>query len=84
MPAERLGHGVLSYALLAGTNAVGSGPLEDVAVRARPRATSIELVDWFQFAATQIPQMAEDLPGEPPLVERSTQAGRFPIFSLSK
>jgi len=82
--SDKLGHGVLTYALLAGANALDSGPLEDVAVRIRPREKSLDLVDWFQYASFHIPQMAEEFLGEPQSVERSTQTGRFPILSPNK
>lgn len=78
---SELGHGALSYALLA-AGGIDRGPLKD-----RPmEATSgeVDLMDWFHFAAGQAGLLLEKLAGAPQGVQSSTQAKAFPILVPGK
>ncbi len=49
-----LGHGVLTYALLAGLGAVDSGPLKQQAIEPK-EGKLVEVRDWFAFAQDKVP-----------------------------
>jgi hypothetical protein len=76
-----LGHGVLSYTLLAAAG-IDRGPLKD-----RPMdsaAGEVDVMDWFHFAAGQAGPLLEKLTGAPQGVQGSTQAKAFPVLVLGK
>jgi WD40 repeat protein len=76
-----LGHGALSYALLAASG-IDRGPLKD---RAMESVTGeVDVMDWFHFAAGQAGALLEKLAGAPQGVQGSTQAKAFPIFIPGK
>ena len=58
MPKPReekaLGHGVLTYTLLAGMGAVDQGPLKNRALKA-DEDQLVKVRDWFGFAQDQVP-----------------------------
>lgn len=76
-----LGHGALSYALLA-ANDIDRGPL-----KGRPMESAsdeVDVMDWFHFAVGQAGPLLEKLTGSPQGVQSSTQAKAFPILVLEK
>jgi hypothetical protein len=75
-----LGHGALSYALLA-AGGIDRGPLKD---RPMEAAGEVDLMDWFHFAAGQAGSLLEKLTGAPQGVQSSTQAKASPILVLGK
>jgi hypothetical protein len=75
-----LGHGALSYALLA-AGGIDRGPLKD---RSLESVGELDVMDWFHFAAGQAGPLLEKLTGAPQGVQSSTQAKAFPIFVLGK
>jgi hypothetical protein len=78
---SELGHGALSYTLLA-ANGIDRGPLKD---RPMESATGeVDVMDWFNFAAGQAGPLLEKFTGAPQGVQSSTQAKAFPIFVLGK
>jgi uncharacterized caspase-like protein len=78
---SELGHGALSYALLA-ANGIDRGPLKD---RPMESATGeVDVIDWFHFATGQAGPLLEHLTGTPQGTQSSTQAKAFPILVLGK
>jgi dipeptidyl aminopeptidase/acylaminoacyl peptidase len=76
-----LGHGVLSYTLLAASG-IDRGPLKD---RPMESATGeVDVMDWFHYAAGQAGPLLERLTGTPQGVQSSSQANAFPILVLGK
>ena len=76
---SELGHGALSYTLLA-ANGIDHGPL-----KGRPMESAADEVDvmaWFHFAAGQTGPLLEKLTGAPQGLQCSTQAKAFPILVL--
>jgi hypothetical protein len=80
--AKQLGHGVLSYALLAGLKAVDEGPLADRYVQPSNPERVIDVMEWFAFAAGQVPRLTENLYGASQDVQTSTQGTSFPVLPL--
>ena len=76
-----LGHGALSYALLAAAG-IDRGPLKDRPTESA--AGEVDVMDWFHFAAAQAGPLLEKLTGAPQGVQGSTQAKAFPILVLGK
>src|SRR5204863_5635381 len=78
---SELGHGALSYALLAASGTDRGPPKE----RPMESATGeLDVMDWFHFAAGQAGPLLEKLTGAPQGVQSSTQAKAFPILVLGK
>ena len=76
-----LGHGALTYALLA-ADGVDQGPLKSRPITSA--ADEVDVTDWFHFAAGQAGPLLERLTGSPQGVQCSTQAKAFPILVLKK
>jgi WD40 repeat protein len=80
--AKQLGHGVLSYALLAGLKAVDTGPLDGKFVRTSNPEGVVDVLEWFSFAAGQVPRLTEKLYGAAQDVQTSAQGASFPVLPL--
>jgi len=78
-----LGHGVLSYALLAGLGGVGGGPLRQQA--ARPSEGDVLTVrDWFAFAQDKVPTLTRLYFNEEQFVKFVGSGSDFPLLPLKK
>ena len=80
--AKQLGHGVLSYALLAGLKAVNGGPLDGQSIRPTNPEGVVDVLEWFSFAAGQVPRLTEKLYGAAQDVQTSAQGASFPVLPL--
>jgi hypothetical protein len=56
---DELGHGLLTYALLAGVRAVDRGPLADRPIRTNNPDEVVDVSEWFSYAAGNVPRLAE-------------------------
>jgi uncharacterized caspase-like protein len=56
-----LGHGVLTYALLAGVKEVTTGPLKDLPMRATDPSGAIDVVSWQAYASGHVARLARQL-----------------------
>jgi hypothetical protein len=74
---EALGHGVLTYALLAGLRAVTSGPLEGQGIAATRPDGVIDVLEWLSFAAGQVPRLTKQYLGSQQDVQTSGQGTSF-------
>lgn len=78
--SKKLGHSILTYALLAGAGAVKEGPLagRTIGVDKQP----LDVLEWFRFARGQVPALYEKYVGRPQQVELSgeDQPG-FPLLT---
>ena len=81
---EELGHGVLSYALLAGLKEVKSGPLDGNYVQPTSPDRMVNVMEWFGFAAGQVPRLTEKYFGASQDVQTSTIGTSFPILPLDE
>ncbi len=80
--AKELGHGVLTYALLAGLRAVDGGPLTDQSVRPEGGEAVADVLGWFQFASGQVPRLTKKYFGREQDVQTSGQGTSFPVLPL--
>lgn len=76
-----LGHGALSYALLAAAG-IDRGPLKGRPLE--PAAGEVDVTDWFHSAAGHAGPLLEKLTGAPQGVQSSSRANAFPILVLGK
>jgi WD40 repeat protein/uncharacterized caspase-like protein len=77
---ESLGHGALTYALLAGLRAVQSGPLKDKLVRSSRADGTVDVLDWLSFAAGEVPRLTERYLGQTQEIRISGQGMSFPVL----
>ena len=82
--SDELGHGVLSYALLAGLKAVDGGPLEGRAIQPSNPDRVVDVMEWITFAAGQVPRLTEDLYGTAQDIQYSIQGQSFPLLPLDE
>jgi len=80
MEIDALGHGVLTYALLAGLRAVRSGPLEGQGVQAGSPDGVADVLEWFSYAAGQVPRLTKQYLGHEQDVQISGQGVSFPVL----
>jgi len=78
----KLGHGVLTYTLLAGLNDVDRGPLESTPVHSGRQDRVVDVLSWFSYAAGQVPRLTQQLFGVAQDVHTSTQGMTFPVLPL--
>jgi uncharacterized caspase-like protein len=79
---EELGHGVLTYALLAGLRAVRGGPLVGQSVRPNSVAGTVDVLDWLSYAAGQVPRLTERYLGQTQEVRIGGQGTSFAVLPL--
>ena len=82
--SKELGHGVLSYALLAGLKDVDAGPLAGKYAQPNGPEGVIDVMEWFNFAVGQVPRLTEKLYGAAQEVQTSTQGSSFPVLPLEE
>jgi hypothetical protein len=78
-----LGHGVLTYTLLAALGAVDSGPL-----KRRPLSTSedqslLRVRRWFGFAQDEVPTLTKAYFGKEQFVRYAGEGADFPLLPLA-
>jgi uncharacterized caspase-like protein len=81
---EALGHGVLSYALLAGLRAVNQGPLQRKWVQASGPEQTVDVLEWFSFAAGHVPRLTRELCGQEQNVHTAGKGSSFPVLTLQR
>lgn len=82
--AKQLGHGVLTYSLLAGLKAVDEGPLAGKYAQPAGPDQVVDVMEWFTFAAGQVPRLTQSLYGTGQDVQTSTQGASFPVLPLEE
>ncbi len=80
--AEVLGHGVLTYALLAGLRAVEGGPLERLSVQPSNPNQVVDVLEWFSFAAGHVPRLTRQFCNAEQNVHMAGRGGSFPVLPL--
>jgi len=80
---EQLGHGALSYTLLAGLRAVAFGPLKDQGIEPNDPDGVASVLEWFSFAATHVPKLTERYLGQSQQIETSGQGTAFLFLPAS-
>ena len=80
--SKELGHGILTYSLLAGLKAIDAGPLADQHVQTNNPERVVDVMEWFNFAEGQVRNLTEKLYGAAQDVQFSTQGQNFPLLPL--
>lgn len=79
----QLGHGVLTYALLAAVGNVQGGPLEGQSLK--PSASdAVEVRDSFNYAQDKVPALTKVYLGQEQFVGFSGHGQSFPVLPLEK
>jgi WD40 repeat protein len=83
---RELGHGVLTYTLLAGAGAIeqGQGPLWRRSVKLREEKKLVQVRDWFSFAQDEVPRLTHTLFGQEQYVRFVGSGSDFPILPLEE
>ena len=81
---KQLGHGVLTYTLLAGLQGVESGPLKEKWVRSNSADGAVDVLDWLSFAAGEVPRLTARYTGEIQDIQVGGKGSSFPILTLTK
>lgn len=74
-----LGHGVLSYALLAGLRGVDKGPLERLWVQPNNPNQVVDVLEWFNFAEQHVRRLSRDQH-----VHMGARGSNFPVLPLGE
>lgn len=82
--STELGHGILTYALLAGFKGVDRGPLEGKAVQPISPDHVVDVSEWFNFAASHVPRLTEKLYGAAHEVPLGNDGQVFPLLPLEE
>jgi hypothetical protein len=82
--ADSLGHGVLTYALLAGLRAVDRGPLERLAAQPSSPDQVIDVLEWFSYASGHVPRLTKELCGQEQSVQMGGRGSSFPVLPLGE
>lgn len=74
---SKLGHGILTYALLAAAGEVSQGPLEDAGLKNQ----TVSVDQWFSYANDKVPSLYRLYLNQVQDIEAQTQGTPFPIFT---
>jgi uncharacterized caspase-like protein len=78
-----LGHGVLTYALLAGLGAIEVGPLKQQKIGGQT-SDLVDVRDWFVFAQDKVPMITEYHFGRAQFVAFSGHGQSFPLLPANE
>ncbi len=79
---SELGHGVLTYTLLAGLGAVHEGPLDGQRIETRGPERVVSVMDWFGYADDHVPILMQKYFGQTQDIQFSGQGTSFPVLTL--
>ena len=78
-----LGHGVLTYALLAGLRAVPpGGPLDNLAVQPAGPDARADVLEWFSYASGHVPRLTKRYLGQEQDVQTSGHGTSFLVLPV--
>ena len=79
---EDLGHGILTYSLLAGTGRAAGGPLQ---AKGLPADRTVDVLAWFGYARSNVPGLCQTYVGREQHVEiAGSDQPSFPLLTPSK
>lgn len=81
---DDLGHGVLTYALLAGLRAVPPGPLESRVLHPTDPTGAVDVLEWGSYASGQVPFLTKRYFGREQNIQMSGSGASFPLLMLVK
>jgi len=77
-----LGHGVLTYALLAGVGAVDKGPLKRRTARADDEEKVVKVREWLGFAQDEVPILTRAFFGQEQFIRFTGAGSNFAVLPL--
>jgi len=80
---QDLGHGLLTYTLLAGLKAADSGPLRQRSISTDDPAQPVSVNQWFDFASETVPSLYKLYLGTAQDVKTYAQGTPFPVLPLA-
>ncbi len=81
---EELGHGVLTYTLLAGLGAVDTGPLEGKLLETNNANRVASVMEWFGYADSQVPRLMKKYFGQAQDIQFGGSGTSFPVLPLDR
>jgi len=82
---DALGHGVLTYTLLAALRvAPPGGPLEGLAIQPNSPDGRVDILEWLSFASGHVPRLTKRYLGREQAVQIGGQGSSFPVLPLSE
>ncbi len=81
---DQLGHGVLTYSLLAAAGAVDRGPLLDKPAETANADGVLDVLEWFGYASGAVPRLMKQYFGSEQQVRLSGSGVAFPVLSISR
>ena len=82
LEVEELGHGILTYALLAGLRAVDRGPLVQKSIIPSNADEVVDVYEWFSYAAGNVPRLTEKYFHAKQNVSVNSSDNVFPLLPL--
>lgn len=79
---QALGHGFLTYSLLAGVSAAEGGPLQNSPIQSTHRDQTVHALDWIEFAARHVPRLSKKFYGHEQQVHSGGTGVSFPVLPL--
>jgi hypothetical protein len=79
---EALKHGLLTYTLLAGLNAVSHGPLADKPLRLQEGRTTVTVSEWGEYAREHVSRLAEKMSATTQSARPVGEGDNFPLLPL--
>ena len=76
-----LGHGILSYCLLAGVGAIDNGPLQDRSLQAAA-GNNADVLEWFSYAAGNVPRLTKQYFGREEQVQLGGTGKAFALLQV--
>lgn len=77
-----LGHGLLTYSLLAAAGAVDAGPLADRTLQPAAQGGVADVLEWFSYASGAVPRLNKRCFGREQQVQLGGQGKAFPVLSV--
>jgi len=77
-----LGHGILTYSLLAGLGAVEGGPLRERPIRPQDSDQVVDVMEWFSYAASHVPRLTREYFAAAQNAQMWNQQETFPVLPL--
>jgi hypothetical protein len=78
-----LGHGILTYTLLAGLDAVDDGPLDGKAIVPNSPDRIVDVLEWFNYAGGRVPDLTQQFVGRTQDIQLSGEGTGFPLLPIS-
>ena len=79
-----LGHGILTYSLLAAAGAVDSGPLANRILQPSAPGGVADVLEWFSYASGAVPRLNKRYFGREQQVQLGGRGKAFSVLSVQQ